>query len=728
MADERDTTPSPAVISEQDETILRDLREAWDYDHANWDKIRREGDLDVRYCAGDTWDKDDLLVRQGRPTLKLDQLSQYLNQLENTVRQNKRAIKASPEGDGATDKLAELRANRIREIEYQSHAQEAYIQAFANCAMRSYGFCRIVAEYEDEESDRQVLRIKAIANPNQVLPDSDAESTSGRDWKRLFFVRTMTHREFRREYPTAQIRDFTTDMMQAAPQWVKADRVQVAEYWTVTETPGRRGRPTREVCQYVTNGVELLQTAGLPKKTVWPGRYVPFAACYGKILYRTTDIGDSEKLMLSYVRLGRDAAKEYNWIKSTEAEELSMSVKAAMSAYEGQVSPENLELLVRSIYSPVPLVQFKATIPEVPNQILPLPQRPQISLNTASFEAAAESARRDIQNALGRYSVTDQRLGSTKVTSGIALQELTKSGDLGSYHFIDHYDDMICFVGEQLNDLLPHYDDTATEIAVRLPDGSVKMQRVNTPTQRAPDGSPAFGPDDLRMDQGRFAITISTGPSFDSQREAGKETAMSLLGNPAAFPVVASDAIRLLDLGPIGDQMAEDLEYLQPPQQQQARMQQQEGEAPDPKALQAQLAQLQQKLQELEGVAQEQQQELQTRQGEQHVKLQIAQMENETKLKIAASEQETRLTIEAQKADAAQALALMQAQISRIGAELEHQHAAQQQMGAQAHQAAMAETGAGQQAEEAERARQFEADQATAQAQQAQLAAQGEPV
>jgi hypothetical protein len=97
--------------------------------------------------------------------LNLDQLSQYRNQVENTVRQNKRGVKASPAGNGADQKTADFRANRIREIEYQSHAQEAYSQAFSDCLTRSYGFARIVAEYEDEDTDNQVLRTKGDPEP-----------------------------------------------------------------------------------------------------------------------------------------------------------------------------------------------------------------------------------------------------------------------------------------------------------------------------------------------------------------------------------------------------------------------------------------------------------------------------------------------------------------------------------------------------------------------------------
>lgn len=697
-----------------DEALLAEIREYFDYDTQNWADIRREADKDVQYACGNTWEPDDVALRAGRPMVNLDQLSQYLNQLENTVRQNKRAVKVSPAGGGATKETGELRSNRIREIEYQSHAQEAYIQAFSSCAMRSYGFARIVAEYEDETSTNQVLRLKAIANPDQVLPDSDAESTSGRDWTRCFFVRTVSRSEFKRDWPHAQVVDFLPEHIAIASKWITSDRVQIAEYWRVTETPNPNGgRPTREVCQYLTNGLELLDPPGskekgtaASRKTIWKGRYIPFASCYGKIIYRTSAIGESTKVMLSYIRLARDAAKGYNWTASTELEALAMPIKAALMGYKGQADPEAIALIERAAHEPIAWIEFAAQTEATGTAVLPLPQYGMRAPDISGYEIARESFRRDVQNALGRYSTGDHRLGSTKVTSGVALRELDKSGDLGSYHFIDHYDDMIMFLGEQLDDLLRFYDDTDKEIAVRLPDGTPKLQRINRMTGRGPNGAPAYGPGDLRMDQGRHTITISTGPNFDSQREAAKDAATNLLANPQAFPYVASDAVRLLDLGPIGDQMADDLEFLQPPAMQEARQREQkDGAPPDPKQLLLQLSKMKQQLHKAEEIMQQAGQELQSKQAELDSKEKIAAetlAANHT-LQIKLQEMKNATTIAVAHITANAKGAAIDAHADEeaiaLGVELE------QQQQARDHELAMAAAGAGAQADEAEAGR-----------------------
>jgi hypothetical protein len=717
-----------------DEAILQELRERFDYAADQWARIIAEGNIDVAFAAGDTWNTEDRTARAGRPTENFDQLSQYTNQLVNSFRQNPRAAKASPEGQGATDQTAELHANRIRQIEYESHAQEVYTVAGENMVTRGYGYARIVAEYEDATTRNQVLRLKAIPNPNQVLPDPDAESTSGADWQYLFFVHTLSVREFKARYPDATIKDFDAEIMALAPKWFGKDgRVQIAEYWYVTETPAANGigRATRTVCQYITNGVELLATKGQPKKTEWKGTSIPFASSYGMIVYQTDTVtGDSQKMIQSYIRKARSSAKAYNWTKSTELEALALPVKASLFAYVGQLGVDEIALVERSTREPIALIQAKATTEGTGQNILPLPQYGTRAPDIQSYEIAAESFRRDVQNALGRYSAQDHRIGSTKVTSGVALRELDKSGDLGSYHFSAHYDDMIRELAVKLDELLPFYDDTAKEVATRAPDGSTKRVPINTPTGRAPDGTPQYAPTDLRMDQGRHTLTIATGPAVDSERESNSDFASAIIDSPQIVQVVGPQkaaalialAIKLKGAGAIGDQMAEIVD----PQKTK------DGE-PDPRQLQQELAQHKQQLQHAEQVMQQMDGELKGKQAEIASKETIAKLEIASKEKIAALDRETKITV-AELGAKIERMELFLAERARVGAhladmtaqatdqvhehvqsELDRQHQAQQAAEAQQHQASMGAAGAGAAAD----AQQAGHDQALAQGQQA---------
>lgn len=602
------TSDGPAAkgtIPDADREIVQELQARWDYAKQQKDPIVARGHRSLRYLTDSSWDDADKRARKGRLTLHFDQLNQYRNLLVNSIRQQKRGIKVDPEGNGANDKTATVRGDRIRQIEYLSHAQEHYTTAFEGACDRSYGYVRIVAEWEPKGFKKR-LRIKGVPNPDQVLEDPDAQSIVGADWKYLFYDYDMSREEFNRDYPDATFKHFS-DLSAAAQlsakDWQRVDRVRVAEYWTVTtETatlvrigaePGsaqpytdvfedqrsdaqklqpvlqQREAERPVVSWYLTNGVELLAKAGKPKKNEWKGSRIPFKACYGRIVYKSNDastIGAStqpaQKLLLSYVDGALDAQKYYDYLKSSEGERFKMNLLVPYRAHQGSMTPEQLLAYQDSVSSPVAVVFSEPFLDKDPNTpLLPLPEREIAALDVQGYEIAAEGARRDISNALGRSSIGDPRRGNARVDSGVGLQELAKTGDQSSYHFIDAYDAMVTAIGEDLDELLQYYDDTADTISTRTAGGDVKFPRVNDPNAVDEQGQPA----PIMMDQGTHVVTISTGPSFDSQREEASAFADTLIGNQAIDRILGPDgarkilglAIKLKNIGPLGDEMAE---------------------------------------------------------------------------------------------------------------------------------------------------------------------------
>src|SRR6478609_6097261 len=133
----RNTHAKPAATKDTpDEAALKLLKERFSYAKSEWAEIRKQSIRDRRCLTPDgPWSSEDRTAREaaGRPVLTLDEVSQYTNQLVNDILQNKRGIKVTPVGNGANDETAEYRANRIRQIEYRSNAQQTYTTAFENC-------------------------------------------------------------------------------------------------------------------------------------------------------------------------------------------------------------------------------------------------------------------------------------------------------------------------------------------------------------------------------------------------------------------------------------------------------------------------------------------------------------------------------------------------------------------------------------------------------------------
>jgi hypothetical protein len=602
----RDHTDEP---SDPDQALLKEITSRFDYCVEQWDSVRSEAKLDMKYVSGDPWPDLERIERRklNRPCMVCDELSQYTNQLINDIKQNKRATSVEPKGSGATDKTAELRANVIRQIEYRSNAQYAYSCGFENMCNRSYGYWRILTDYESEESFNQEIRIKAIPNPDTVYPDPDCKERDTSDASFYFVVDSVPKKEYKRKWPEAKITDFTPQHMSEAPAWIKEMTIQVAEYWRVeydkkklvevesdisehativclSDDPRCKGkkilneRPTRikKIMQYITNGVEILE------KNEWAGKYIPIIPLFGKELWVDDGSGAKRKLH-SLIRLARDPQMLYNYYRTTQAELVGMTPKVKAVGYEGQFEGHEAEWQTAHT-NPIPYLQVKAILDSTGQTVLPIPVWRSYDPQIEKLEIGAESARRAIQAAMGLSALPTQAQRMNE-KSGIALKEINANEDKGSFHFIDNYDMALEYSGRIINDLIPHiYDAEGRTIGARKRDETHHIVRINTKVIDEQTKEEIVND----LTKGDHDITISTGPSFRSEREAASSFLDTILPELEQLPIdpgtkqrLVALAIKLKNLGPIGDQM---VDLLSPSQ--------------DPAALAQQLAQAQGQLQQ----------------------------------------------------------------------------------------------------------------------------------
>ncbi len=369
------TPQTDGQTERSDADILEEIRERRTYGETAWANVREEGRKDTLCVAGQPWEALDPTgledrLKNGRPAIACDELGQYINQVGNDIRQNKRAVKATPKGNGANDKTAEFKSSLIRQIEYESNAQrDVYSPIFENCLTRSYGYGRVIAKRTHPLSRNMELRFEAFPNPDVVLPDPDgamlAPDLSKIRW--CFVIQPYKRKQFTRDFPDATVTDFSAENARIAPNWINGESLQVAEYWTV-ELRQRRviflksqpdrgfyeetlaeqfGRPVADseidlddmveapyVCHYLTNGLELLAKKGKPKKTHWPGTTIPIVSCYGKILYVPTS-GGTERRIMSMPRLARDPYLLYCYTRTCQQEVIGSVPRATFVGYEG---------------------------------------------------------------------------------------------------------------------------------------------------------------------------------------------------------------------------------------------------------------------------------------------------------------------------------------------------------------------------------------------------------
>jgi hypothetical protein len=674
----------------RDEALLKEIRERYQYFSDRWREAREERKLDMRYLSGDPWEPEDRKARKdaGRPCVNHDELNQYVNQAVNSIRQNKRAVKVEPAGNGTTDKSAELEQSLIRTAEYRSQAQAAYLTAYECALSGGYGYFRVSRRWKRGRTFEQELAVTPIENPDSVLYDPDCKQPDWSDPRAVFVLEPMLREDFKREYPKAEVRDFSSEDMKAAPGWITDKHVLVAEYWrveperltlylldsgeVVDELPEgvtavrQRSYERKKVVQYITNGVEILE------RNEQPDDYIPIVLVPAKKVW--VDEGDGQKWkLISLVRFARDPQMSLAYLCSQEMEEAGLSPKTPYVGYKGQFESDT-EAWATANKIPHSYLQVDPVIDTAGGQQLaPLPRREQFTPNFGAYEVAKEAARRAIQAAMG-ISPLPTAAQRNNEKSGVALQRIQAQQEIGSFHFVDNYDRALAYAGRIMEAYLAVTYDTEREEALTKPDGSKQVVKLNT-AEPYPDPQ-TNEPKQYQVPKEEHDVTISTGPSADSQREAASDFLDLLIQNLATLPVappqrakLLSMAIKMKQLGPLGDEMADTVSPS-------------DNEALAPKAQQI-VAQLQQQLQALNAYAQQKESEVQELQQKIAAKVvEAASRRDLEQMKIEADLAKAEITTKAQ--NLSERLAFIedlfkQLQIQRHEAEMKAADQSQQQ-------------------------------------------------
>jgi len=578
----------------------KEIRESFRDYRNDWDEIRKEASADMQAISVEgPWDPEDRQSREtkGRPCIHFDQINQFLNQVIGNVRKSKRAIKAQPKGDGASDQDAERRGALIMGIEERSQAQPIYLYAFECMIERSYGFARLATEYDDDESFNQSIVIKPVMNPDTVLFSPHYKQPDASDVPEAFLLDRIPKRDFKRKYPKARITDFAGEIMgeDHVSDWITDHFVQVAENWRVehkrsqlllvetkeglqifTEDEWKqakelvRGEVKRErtietpyVMQYLTNGVEILD------EIEWAGTRIPIIACFGPERWVMVG-GQSKRELLSMVRFARDPQMMYDYLASSEAEVAKKVPKVPWVGPKGTFESDK-EAWENCTDEGFAYLQWDwAEIFAQTGQFPPSPTFTQYQVAFSEWEGAKDAAARALQSSMG-ITPLPTAAARRNEKSGVALEKVEDMESLGSFHFIDRYEN--CFLhnlGWQINQLITPIYDTERQMPMALPDGKRKLTQIVGQTSHPIDEQGAYevqdlDPEHVHTAKGEFDVTISTGPSYDSERDEQSSFVDQLIENMANLPQPGTPQAKVLalgirmrpTLGPIGKQIAD---------------------------------------------------------------------------------------------------------------------------------------------------------------------------
>jgi hypothetical protein len=566
-----------------------------------WKPIYDEMDIDLKFATGDQWDeavKTNRETQQGRPTLTFDVLHTNIQVVANKIRQDKPAIKISPAGGGAKQETAKVYAGIIRHWNYLSQGDIARDTASKYQLSGGIGFYRVATKYvnpdpspDDADAFDQDGTTEWIRDPKSVYFDPDVEQPQFQDAGYCFIIKWMSWEKYKDKYGDRSDASWET-WDQSAPllrPWANEKEIAVAEYWHKEETESKitvkdkeRVKTTTVVKQDFMNGIEVLSS------TEWLTDDIPIIPVLGE-----ETIVEGKLKIASLIRYVRDAAKLRNGYKSAIAENIGLTNRVPYTGPRGMFKGPGWRdaHLTNPAY-----LEWDPVYDTNGHLILAKPERNPIEPAVQALTESAAVESDDIKSGMGIF---DSSIGAAKAEySGVSVERRTQQADITNFHFSDNLTRAMWVEGNILLKLIPKLIDTPRAMKIMDEDGTISEVAI---TMALNDGEPPMvdgidPKDHHRVDVGRYSCTVSTGPTWDTQRKEEYETWMEFLAKapelaPAFLPVV----LKWSDT-PGADKLAEIAGALAPPAVQAILKGEQ---APDPQA-QAQLAAASQQIQEMQ--------------------------------------------------------------------------------------------------------------------------------
>lgn len=592
---------------------------------------------DLRFVTvpGNQWDEAQKKARKGRPCYEFPILRSHWRQVVNDQKKARPGIKIRPVEDGDV-KGAELRQGLIRNIESRSNAERAYDGGFELLSASGFGAWRVSTEYSTDDSWDQDLCVRPIPDPlTSVWFDPDAKATDLRDAKYAFVEETMSRERFKELYPKAEAVDFESAKVYG--DWFREETVRVAEYWRLVpvtktlvllsdgRTVDKEQLDEAELAQLQAQGVSVVRERVCKTNkvvmSIVSGREEidgPHDSVFDRIpivpVYANRHFIEGKWVWCGMVRFSRDPQKLLNYNFTTGQEILAKQHKATPIVTPKMLEGKGVkELWDRSNVMDVPYLPITPdpAMPQGPHYLTPPPVH-------AAFAQFGQMA---IDMLKASDGIFDASVGArSNETSGRAIMARQQEGDTATFDYQDALNFGIQATGEIILSALPKVYDTQRSMRVLGKDGAEDFVQLYQPT---PDGKVL---NDLSA--GKYDVTVTTGPSYDTQRMEFVDALVQLSqGNPLIGQAVPDLIVGSMDF-PKADEAAERLKLLLPPPVQQAMAQ--KDQSPAVVQLQGQLQQMQQMAQQQIGDLQQQLQQAQAKAS--------SKVADELKTQIAAEE------------------------------------------------------------------------------------------
>ncbi len=658
------------------------------------DRKRAEENSRFAYATDknlDQWDKLAKRARKRRPIAQWNRIPTYIQQVSNDGRQNKPSIRISPE-DGANPQTADFLQGRIRHIEYDSDADIAKDTAREQQISSGRGFIKVSTEWIHGKQQQKVC-IEPIENQFSVVWDPSARKYNRTDADWCFVISHISKEEHLRRFGKDSLVQ-RMDFAQIDPElqdWVNVgksgDLIQIAEYWLkeyYDETvPAGNGNPARKekcfkVCQYIIDGVQIHE------HTEWLGSTIPIVPVWGKVV-----TVDGKVSTFSLIENAKEPQRDLNVALSNLREQTGQQTKTPWMVPAGGIAPNHADDWANLHINPLGYVVYQSH--NLAGDPLPAPTR---ATWEPPIQAIVEQINLCIDGIKAAMGIFDASLGAQgNEKSGIAIQRRQKESDVSNYHFPDNEARSNKYLGEILVELIAKLDAEPGMYPTRKEDGKTEVVPVGQPYRHPKTGEVMVHD----LSQGQYGVSVSTGPSYTSQRQEQEDRDIQLIqSNPELMWSIGPSMLRADDSAGSeerADLLEKYITLVKFPQMQFPKPGGQAQQQITPQMMQ----QMQQKLQQTEAFAKSLHEQIATDQVKAQQQMAIKKMELDfQREKLAVDDQNAKLKvastegIEALQQQIAILMHAHDAQAAEKAAEADRQHqllvGAQQQQGQMAAQ------------------------------------------
>lgn len=676
----KDDEDSPKSSSMTDAEIVLEFRDRLKTQMEDEAEARKEMLDDLKFSTLDQWDPALRQSRENdpngaRPCLTIDKINQYINQVTNSMRQNKPGIKVGAVDSESDPGTAKVIQGAIRNIEDQSCAQVAYETA-SDCQVKvGVGYFRIVTDYESDESFDQEIKLMRIADSFSVyLGPHTQPDGSDAPWGAI--IEKMPIDKYKATYPNASFNDEA--FMDDLHIWKTDKEILVAEYYymvyekktllflntgkTVFKDKFDGAEDSiSEKREVLVKKVKYCKISGsdVLEKKDWLGKYIPIVEMIGK-----ESFVEGKRILWGLVRPAKDNLRLYNYWVSAATEKIGLSPKTPYIGAVGQFKTQGDRWANANVMNYATL-EYDAI--DVNGNAIPPPRRGEPAPIETAIIGMMQIIDRDVKTSLGMFNAS---LGEGESQqSGRAINALQSVGDTGTFHFQDNRNRSIQHAGRIIFDLIPKIMDTKRIVRVLGEDGSRTEAQIDpnqkTAKRELTDTQTGKIKSIYNPGVGKYDISISTGPSYKTNRTEAVQVFTELARtakDPGSAAVLNYLTVKNSDIAS-SDEATDMLKMLLPPQ-----VQQPEGQEKIPPQAMAKIQQMQQAGQQLQQQLQEvgqENQQLKSGAQEKHAELQLKSQSIQAELQLKKSIQEEELRLEREKVEST-------LELNRMVAEAKH--------------------------------------------------------